>query len=301
MVSSLAARKTQKPQTQSPWEPEPSAWRGHRKCTSFKWPLPQHPSPHQAFCCWTHVPLRKPTHCLLSFANPVGHPLYPGPGARPNLRGRTLLSAYLVVKVCLISSCLSLPVAGLCFYKGSSLLLGTEQSLKVPGQGGQDFALVKRQAPCQPWLSSCVASWEHCVGWGAGVEAEKGRDSPGSPVLRQEQRGDGCRGSLRGRALGRLVPRPFSHLPFHPLPLAHPRITQPVPTACRVGEALGLGASISPSLSASTLLPASVSLPVKQAEMLSPCPARCLWVTTESCSTQGPVKQPAWWTLWHCL
>lgn len=60
-----------------------------------------------------------------------------GPGAGPNLRSRTLLSAYLVVKACLISSRLSLPVTDLCFYKGSLLLLGKEaRSPEVPGSEG---------------------------------------------------------------------------------------------------------------------------------------------------------------------
>lgn len=87
-----------KPQTQSPQGSEPLQLK-ELPFTSpvSRWFLPQPNSP---------------------IRGPAGGPTAPSPAPRPgaglNLRHRMLSSAYLVVKVCLISSRFSLPVTGLC-------------------------------------------------------------------------------------------------------------------------------------------------------------------------------------------
>ena len=153
----------------------------------FKWPPPQ-PSPRPEACCGRppHRPppslgrgqLRKLTTVSSYLLQAQLGIRSTGPGAGPNLRSRTLLSAYLVVKVCLISSRLSLPVTGLCFYKGSLFLLGKEvQSPEVPGSGssGRGSFPVKQWPCASPGSAAVWALWEP---WGGGAGG-KGWDDPG--------------------------------------------------------------------------------------------------------------------------
>lgn len=139
----------------------------------------------------------------LSSESPAGHPLRLA-WCCSKLTGPDAIVSYLVVKVCLISSRLSLPVTGLCFYEGSLLLLEKEvQSPEAPGSGGGGgcgFFLVKRRPCASPGSATVWAPWE--PGVGAGVEAPEGReDQVSSPTARSRARGGDGRGPSGGRAL----------------------------------------------------------------------------------------------------
>ena len=95
-------------------------------------PSPASPAqrPAEAPRCPLPGPGQEAQHALpLSSASPAGHPLRRA-WCCSKLTGPDAAVGYLVVKVCLISSRLSLPVTGLCFYEGSFFSWRTRCSLR---------------------------------------------------------------------------------------------------------------------------------------------------------------------------
>ena len=170
-------KNTHKNKTQSSVQ-SPSNWKGHQKHHRVQRPLPQ-PAQHRGLqrrpAGPSHPvpgPGQEAQRALrLSSASPAGHPLRLA-WCCTKRTGPDAIVSYLVVKVCLISSRLSLPVTGLCFYEGSLLLLEKEvQSPKAPGSGGGGgcgFFLVKQRPCASPGSATVWAPWEPGGGGGKG-------------------------------------------------------------------------------------------------------------------------------------